>query len=288
MHSERASTTALLVAALRALASTGSAPLLSDPYAGRFLPRPLAKAIELSSRRRRTAALLRLVPDAISPGRLQHIALRTRVIDDAVASEMTRGIGQLVLLGAGFDTRAFRLGALTGARVLEVDHPATQRRKLARSRGLVPRAREHHLVPVDFERDDLEAQLRAGPFVASEPCVVVWEGVLMYLSLEAIEATLGALSSLMAAGSLLIASYYDVSGASGPPSRVTTRLAALVGERFVTCLAAPEAAFLVTRFGFAPEADSGRNDWALTHGRAPRGSAQERVILARRGRSERD
>jgi methyltransferase (TIGR00027 family) len=282
MSPTRPSTTALFVSALRAIASTQASPLFLDPHAGRFLPRSWARAIDLAGRQPRAGAILRFLPDLISPGRLQHIALRTRVIDDALAREVERGVRQVVLLGAGFDTRAYRLTSLASASVLEVDHPATQQRKRARASDLVPYARAHQFVPVDFERDDLAARLRSSAFDALTPSVFVWEGVLMYLSEAAIHATLQAVARSMAEGSLLVASYYDPSGASGRPSFATTGLAALVGEPFRTRFSPSEAARRLGEHGLCVEVDSGRNDWAREHGVVARGSAQERVLLARR------
>jgi methyltransferase (TIGR00027 family) len=278
----RASKTALLVSALRGLASTKAAPLILDPHAGRFLPRPWAMALAFAGRRPRAGAFLRWLPDVISPGRLQHIALRTRVIDDVLARELERGARQVVLLGAGFDTRAYRLPSLALASVFELDHPATQRQKRACASDLAPLAGAHHFVAVDFERDDLGARLRNTAFDPVAPSVFVWEGVMMYLSDPAIDATLHAVVSSMAGGSLLVASYYDASGASGPPSYATASLAALLGEPFRTRFSPSEAARRLGEHGLFVEADSGRDDWAREHGEVPRGSAQERVVCARR------
>jgi len=226
--------------------------------------------------------VLRRLPDVISPGRLQHIALRTRVIDEVLVREVQAGVKELVLLGAGFDTRAYRLPELRGTRLVEIDHPATQRRKRALGRDLPASVSEHLFVALDFERDDLGARLADAPFALAKPCVFVWEGVTMYLSIAAIRSTLGALASHLAPGSLLVMSYYDSSGASGPPSRMTTALASLLGERFRTRLAPHEAAALVEEFGFAVEHDSGRDDWARAWNQVTLGAAQERVLLARR------
>jgi methyltransferase (TIGR00027 family) len=282
MSPHRPSSTALLVTALRALASTEPEPLIVDAHASRFLPRSWARAVAFAYGRPRAGGLIRWLPDAISLGRLQHIALRTRVIDDALTREMWRGTRQVVLLGAGFDTRAYRLAALGPALVLEIDHPATQRRKRSRAADLVPCAREHRFVAVDFERDDLASCLKNVVFDARAASVFVWEGVLMYLTERAIHATLGAIASSMAEGSLLIASYYDSSGASGPPSRTTSGLASLLGERFRTRLSPAEAARMLTKHGFFVEADTGRNDWAREHGAVARGRAEERLVFARR------
>jgi methyltransferase (TIGR00027 family) len=277
-----ASHTATLVAALRAIAATGKTSLIADPTSLRLLPRSWSRAIELLHRTAAGAALLRLAPEAVSPGRLEHIALRTNVVDAHLRSELERGANQVVLLGAGFDTRGYRLGELEHAILFEVDHPATQRSKRRRAGDLKSVAEEQRFVGVDFEREELVARLVAQGFDASASSAFVWEGVTMYLSLEAIKRTLAALSELAAPGSSLLVSYYDASGASGPPSHATEILAALLGEPFRTRLAPAEAGALLGEFGFRLERDTGRDDWARVHGRAPRGSVQERIAVGRR------
>jgi methyltransferase (TIGR00027 family) len=282
MLPERASGTALLVTALRALASLGEDPLIDDGAARQFLPRSWSRLIDVLARLPHGAALLRRAPDLISPGRLEHIALRTDVVDAYVRRELARGATELVILGAGFDTRAQRLPELARAIVFEVDHPATQAKKRERARGLEITARARHFVPVDFERGSLARALQASGFDASAPSAFIWEGVTMYLTPETIRATLGELRALVSPGSSLLLTYYDASGASGPPSTLTPFLAALLGEPFRTSFSPSEAAALLAEFGFSVEADSGRNDWARARGRTPRGRAQERVAVARR------
>jgi methyltransferase (TIGR00027 family) len=280
----RASGTATLVTALRALASLGENRLIDDTAAQQLLPRSWSRAIGVIGRLPRGAALLRRAPDLISPGRLEHIALRTGVIDAYVRREVARGANELVILGAGFDTRAHRLPELARTTVFEVDHPATQAQKGERTRGLAITARARRFVPVDFERGSLARGLLASGFEPSAPSAFIWEGVTMYLTPAAIRATLGELRALVSPGSSLLFTYYDGSGASGPPSSVTPLLAALLGEPFLTNLSPSEAAALLAEFGFSVEEDSGRNEWARARGRRARGRAQERVAIARRTR----
>jgi methyltransferase (TIGR00027 family) len=281
MREARPSSTAMFVAALRAVASLGEGALISDPVAARFLPRSWAGALALAERHGATR-LVRWLPDVLSRGRLQHIALRTRVIDDHLVRAVATGVQQVVLLGAGFDARAYRLASLDACRLFEVDHPATQATKRARVAGLAPVVRALEHVPLDLERRGLvDGLVRAG-FDLGETSVVVWEGVTMYLSEEAIRATLGALAELMAPGSRLILTTYDRSGASGPLSPSASLVARLVGERFCSYFSPREAHALLAEYGFEVEADDGRDDWARAHAEVPRGAAPERVMLARR------
>lgn len=282
MLANRSSSTAWFVAALRALESTAPEPLVRDPHALAFLPFPFAEAMRLGLRSQAAARGMRAVAELMSRGRRQHIALRTAEIDRAIEREIAGGLRQLVLLGAGYDTRAQRLGALAAARVIEVDHPATLARKRRLAARLPVVARERTFVAIDFERDALAERLHAGGFEPERPAVVLWEGVTMYLTLGAIQSTLGALGACLRPESVLLMTYRDPSGASGAASRSTALLAALAGERFRTALAQSEAAALLAEFGFRVRSDTGRDDWARSAGQKPRGRTQERLLIARR------
>jgi len=92
-----------------------------------------------------------------------------------------------VLLGAGFDSRPYRLHACDRVMVFEVDHPDTQARK-RRLLGAVPsRVR---FVPVDFSRDRVEALLDAAGYDHDRPTLFIWEGVTNYLTESAVDDTL--------------------------------------------------------------------------------------------------
>lgn len=117
---------------------------------------------------------------------------RTVVLDRAIASAAP--IAQLVILGAGFDTRAWRLAALENATVSEVDHPATQALKRARAATIPAKAREVRFVATDFHRDDMAASLRAAGYDASRPAFWLREGVTVYLRPEALAANMAALT----------------------------------------------------------------------------------------------
>lgn len=282
MLEHAASGTATAVAILRAIAASGSDPLIVDAASLRFVPRAWAGIIRSLSRTEPGRALLSVAPDAVSPGRLSHIALRTSVIDEQLRREVAHGARQVVFLGAGFDARAYRMPELGRAIVFEVDHPATQRKKRRLAASLELTAHEQRFVAIDFERDTLASRLEAEGFDRAAPSAFVWEGVTMYLSLAAIRTTLAALHELATPNSSLLVTYYDASGASGPPSRATEAMALLLGEPFRTWLAPAEARALLAEYGFDVESDTGRDDWARARGRKPYGSAQERIAVARR------
>lgn len=122
------------------------------------------------------------------PGLWGGMVARKRYADDRVTDALRAGIDQVVLLGAGFDTRAFRLVAPANARAFEVDLPANIARKkavLRRRLGHVPdRVR---LVGADFETDDLVDSLQAHGFRPDRPAMFVLEGVTQYLTEEAVD-----------------------------------------------------------------------------------------------------
>jgi methyltransferase (TIGR00027 family) len=126
---------------------------------------------------------------------------RTIAIDDAVRAH---GAGQVVVLGAGLDSRAWRMPELAAATVLEVDHPASQQDKQRRVADLQPTAAAVVPVAVDLEHQRLTPALERAGFDRSRPTTWVWEGVVPYLSAEAVEATAAQVADLAAPGSLLV------------------------------------------------------------------------------------
>jgi methyltransferase (TIGR00027 family) len=125
------------------------------------------------------------------------IAMRSRLADDALATAAEqRGVRQLIVLGAGLDTSAYRNG-IDGLRVFEVDHPATQAWKRQRlADATIPIPDSLRFVPVDFEREHLVDALSAAGFDPASPAFFSWLGVVPYLTEEAVFATLGLIGSL--------------------------------------------------------------------------------------------
>lgn len=144
---------------------------------------------------------------------------RTVAVDDAVRA---RPAGQVVVLGAGLDARAWRLPELAGAAVFEVDHPASQRDKRARVGDRPRRCGSLAYVPVDLSRDDLAPALAAAGHRPDEPTTWVWEGVLAYLRAIDVATTAAAVGGLSAPGSLLVVSY-QTPGVSPVAGRLVAR-----------------------------------------------------------------
>lgn len=162
---------------------------------------------------------------------------RTVAIDEALR---LRVAGQLVILGAGLDTRAWRLPELARTDVWEVDHPASQQDKRARldeaaqagrgadagggpAAGLPAVARSVRFTPVDFAVDDLGAALNGAGHDPSAPTTWLWEGVVPYLTRDEVHATVAALAARTAPGSALVINYQAPS-AKAAAGRLLTRL----------------------------------------------------------------
>ena len=182
------------------------------------------------------------------------IVARARFVEDRLAERAADGLAQYVLLGAGLDTVAQRRPDLAArVRVFEIDQPGPQAWKHARLRALglpVPT-----LVPVDFERGDdwLAALARAG-FDRTTPALVASTGVSMYLSREAVTATLRQVASL-APGSTLIMSFMLpielVEPAVRPGVEAAARGARAAGTPWLSFFTPDEAQALAREAGFA-------------------------------------
>jgi methyltransferase (TIGR00027 family) len=179
--------------------------LVHDDLARAFLPaglRALVAATRLSVVRRAMIG----ATERAGPGLWANLACRKRYIDEKL-DESLADIDAVVVLGAGLDTRAYRLARRSDIPVFEVDLPVNIERKQAIVRralgGPPPSVR---LVPVDFERDDLAAELAKHGHRASARTFFVWEGVTQYLTEDAVRATFSYLQSA-AAGSRLVFTY---------------------------------------------------------------------------------
>lgn len=186
MKSDEPSRMALMVARQRAahqLLDHGA--ILDDPYAVRILGEPEDNVLQAFHDH-----------PLRSLGRLL-TAARSRIAEDALSKAVKRGVGQVVILGAGLDTFALRNPHAARIRIFEVDHPATQAWKRQRLVGaeLAPPP-WLTFVPVDFERDDLPQKLSSAGFQRNAAAFFTWLGVVPYLTRDAIDGTLGYIASI--------------------------------------------------------------------------------------------
>jgi methyltransferase (TIGR00027 family) len=217
--------------------------LVSDDLAVSILParqRALVRAMRWPLLRRLTIA----AGERAVPGSWSIITCRKRYIDDKL-DEALGNIDAVVVLGAGMDTRAYRLAHRSDIPVFEVDLPVNIARKKAavqRAIGGVPGS--VHLVPLDFERDDLIGALTQNGFRVDSRTFFIWEGVTQYLTEDAVRATLDALQPA-AAGSRLVFTYVRKDFIDG----VNMYDAAILYKRF-------RRRQQVWRFGLDPDAVS--------------------------------
>jgi methyltransferase (TIGR00027 family) len=138
-----------------------------------------------------------------------YIILRTRAIDEHLEECAQNGLAQLLILGAGYDSRAYRFPQLkAGVKIFEVDAPDTQEIKKARLIKYFGALPDHvAFVAVDFEKDDLAASLALAGYDPSLMTLVIWEGVSYYLEPEAVEKTLEFVAANTPAGSSMIFDY---------------------------------------------------------------------------------
>ena len=277
MKAERPSRTAHLVALGRALADAGLShvPDFRDPTARVFLnekgKRSLAKTMHAARKGGIRLESARVMADLI--------ALRTAAIDTAVRDAIAAGATQLVILGAGYDGRAWRMPELAGVRVFEVDHPATQGDKRAHLSELPPATGLVSFVSIDFERESLGAVLdRAGHDRSSSTCWI-WEGVVMYLTRDAMRATAGGIAGRSAPGSTLIVNYHTIH------RRFLARLIfRLIGEPQISAWIPAEMAADLGSVGLVVREDSGMADWndRFAQGKAKvERAAYMRIAIAR-------
>jgi methyltransferase (TIGR00027 family) len=246
VRDQKPSFTAAWVAMCRALGDIlpPEAQLMSDPLGARFAGPVLGRVARRALRRPNALTTRAFVHAPFIEHFVVYMQLRSRAIDDALVQFVDDGGRQVLLLGAGFDCRATRLdGALGGARVYEVDHPATQAKKRAVISSAEPRADASarpggvRYVAWDFERDPmsaLPARLAEHGHDASAPTLTIWEGVTMYLTDDAIETSMDAIRALSGPGSVLAFTYFERDRLVRPPALVglVQRIVAARGEPF--------------------------------------------------------
>jgi methyltransferase (TIGR00027 family) len=132
---------------------------------------------------------------------------RDRYIDDILQEFLNEGLQQLVILGAGYDSRAYHF-ELAGVKTFEVDHPATQADKLSKLRTIFEKLPEHvTYVPIDFNTQTLEERLLDSGFDPKRKTLFIWQGVTMCLTSDAVNSTLSFVVNRSGEGSAIVFDY---------------------------------------------------------------------------------
>jgi methyltransferase (TIGR00027 family) len=177
------------VAALRAIAGTEQelATPCRDLFAKHFLSLKSRVLMALTPQR-----VLRTLIERAAPGSYCFTIARTRHFDEALKQAVKSGVEQVVILGAGYDSRAFRFeDELRGVKIFELDHPGTQTRKkqlLKSSNAALPS--NLALIGIDFAKQSFRKLLAEHGFRHDLKTLFLWEGVSYYLPLQAVDDVL--------------------------------------------------------------------------------------------------
>lgn len=189
------------------------------------------------------------------------IAIRTRFAEDSLAAAVERGVRQLVILGAGLDTFAYRNPFGDRVCIFEVDHPATQAWKRERlHEAAIPLPSSLTFAPVDFERQTLAEGLAAAGFDGAQPTFFTWLGVVPYLTQDAVWSTLTFIASLPNRAHVVF-DYSDPPDTLSPGARAAhdERAARVeeVGEAWVSYFEADKLRAKLLALGFTEVEDLG-------------------------------
>ena len=226
--------------------------VIDDPWAERFLSAPARRALGAWSGTL-TGRLLRRL-DVVGT---TWVPLRHRFIDEHLLASLDAGAEQVVLLGAGYDTRAYRFAdRLAGRPVYEVDLAAISRRKaeiIAAHADDFPAA-DVVRVEIDFETQLLEDRLAEAGFRAGRRTFFTWEGVPMYLTRDAVKATLDSVWRISGPGSRIAHDMWylvDDPGLLGTAQRIAPSALTLIGEPVTFAVHPEDMVDFMAHRGFA-------------------------------------
>ena len=202
--------------------------------------------------------------DKIVPGMHEHLICRTRFIDDLIEESTSAGIEQYVILGAGYDSRAYRLKLPPKLKIFEVDQPEVQGIKRLKLPKNISNRKNIIYVSIDFNNQSLKEQLLDAGFDKSKSTIYTLEGVSQYIPKEALSSTLKELATLNAnSNSKIFISYVNKllledskacfgMGYSRPEKAIKFIIngAKKVGEPWISFYSAEEIQNLLSENGF--------------------------------------
>jgi methyltransferase (TIGR00027 family) len=242
--SKTGSKTALGVALLRAVHQLVDAypKILEDTVAPSLFEADFLSQIQTDTSRFQTLAAIAL---------RSHVVLRSRYAEDQLAEAVKNGIRQYIILGAGFDTFAYRQPQWAHElRIFEIDHPASQQEKRERldQAGIqIPSNLE--FVPIDFETTTLEGGLAASSFDPTLPTFIACLGVLVYISQEAATAIFRFVQTLPPVSQIVFTFTQPLPDKDGPRAILAKRAAEL-GEPWRTFITLSELTTYLSGLGF--------------------------------------
>jgi methyltransferase (TIGR00027 family) len=215
MRKSQSSMTAIGIAIVRAMESEKPEAdrVCYDPYARQFVNSALYHFVKFFDRLGYS--------ERRGPGVMGFLTVRERHIDEYLKSGLANNVQQVVILGAGYDARAYRFEEFKqSVKVFEVDHPATQQAKMKRLQKTFGEVPSHvTYVPIDFNTQTLEQRLPECGYDEHAKTLFIWQGVTQYLTLEAVESTLAFVVHHSGCGSSIIFDYMYTSLLDGTVQR---------------------------------------------------------------------
>jgi methyltransferase (TIGR00027 family) len=226
--------------------------IVFDPYADALVPRGRLSSV---SRWIIRSGLY----EHIAPGTVGFIVGRERYVDDHLEAALAEGLDQVVVLGAGFDTRAFRIPGIERTRVFEIDQAATQAAKLERLKKVIDPLPGHVVfLPADLDTQPLREILRAGGYDERGKTLFIWQGVTYFLQPGGVDGTLAFIAGHSGSGSGVVFDYvYDevLRDTTRGYGRTLARAGKMSGEPYVFGIGRAQVAPFLTRRGFCDVID---------------------------------
>jgi methyltransferase (TIGR00027 family) len=225
--------------------------VVDDPWAHLFLSPAARRALAAWS-----GSLTGRVLRTLGASGTTYVPLRHRFIDEHLRGALDAGVAQVVLLGAGYDTRAYRFADQLGGRpVFEVDLAAISRSKaatIAKNKDQFPDANVVR-VEIDFESQSISDVLADAGFTVGAPTFFTWEGVPMYLTRAAVKATLDAARDVSGEGTQIAHDMWylvDDPGPLGTARRSAPSALSLIGEPVTFGVHPEEYDYFLSLHGF--------------------------------------
>lgn len=147
--------------------------------------------------------------DRMAPGAVSFVVGRERYIDDFLKTCLREGLDRVVLLGAGYDTRPYRIPGIEKTRVFEIDQSATQEDKLKRLKKVIhPIPSNVTFLPVDFNTQSLGERLKSAGYNEQGKTLFIWQGVTYFLTTAGVESTLAFIAGHSGPGSAVVFDYF--------------------------------------------------------------------------------
>jgi len=225
-----------------------------DPYAVHFIDPGM---LEWAKTHPQEAKALAEEWEQKMPGWGNAIRARVRYFDDFIQKASGEGFSQLIILGAGYDTRAYRMGELKGTmRVFEVDNPHTLNTKTGIITGIFGMLPDHvAFIPLDLEKEDLWSTLKLSGYSPAAKSLFVMEGLVMYLHREAVVRLFSGIFRNSGPGSTLLFDFIPQSLADGTSDREGGKnihaYTVIIGEPLRSGFSDSEVEPFMARLGFS-------------------------------------